>query len=64
MGRNCYPTKTINGKKKRMHVLVMEEKMGRALLPHEHVYHLDGNPKNYSIENLVVVSKNLKNQNN
>ena len=34
--------------------ILMEEKLGRPLEPFEDVHHLDNNPLNNSIENLVV----------
>ncbi len=52
-----YPTKTIRGVKKRMHLHVMEEHLGRTLDKYEHVYHLNGDKKDYTIENLVVIKK-------
>jgi len=57
MGRYVYPHKTINGKKKRVHRIVMEEYLGRELGPNEHVYHLNGDPKDNNIENLVLIVK-------
>ena len=38
------------------HRLVMEEKAGRFLKPHEIVHHLDGNTQNNSPENLELFS--------
>jgi hypothetical protein len=38
------------------HRLNMEKKIGRSLLPSEHVHHIDGNPKNNNPENLMIVS--------
>jgi hypothetical protein len=40
------------------HRLVMEKKLGRFLLCSEVVHHLDGNPQNNNIENLVLFSRN------
>ena len=57
MGKYCYEYKTINGKKKRLHRHVMEEHLGRELQAFEHVYHLNGNPKDNRIENLVLIKK-------
>lgn len=42
----------------REHRLVMEKKLGRYLLPKEVVHHLDGNPQNNTVENLVLFSSN------
>lgn len=58
MSQNRYPHKTIDGVKKKMHRHVMEDHLGRLLESNEHVYHLDGNPRNNDIENLVVIKKN------
>lgn len=57
MSKKNYPHKTINGIKKRLHRHVMEEHLGRILEPHEHVYHLNGDPRDSRIENLVVIKK-------
>lgn len=38
------------------HRLVMEQKLGRYLLPSEHVHHRDGNKSNNDIENLLLIS--------
>ena len=40
------------------HRLVVEEHLGRYLLPTEVVHHIDGNPANNSIENLELFSTN------
>jgi hypothetical protein len=38
------------------HRLIMEQCIGRFLLPNEHVHHLDGNPTNNHISNLKLMS--------
>ena len=48
----------MKGKKFTIHRLVMEEKLGRPLEPNEHVYHVNGDSKDNSVENLVVIVKN------
>ncbi len=58
--KKSYPHKTINGVKKTIHRHIMEETLGRSLNSNEHVYHLNGDPKDFSIENLVVIKKNIK----
>ena len=57
-----YQYKTKNGKKQRLHRIIMEEKLKRRLESWEHVYHLDGNPENNDIDNLVLIIKNYKNR--
>ncbi len=55
--RNKYPYKTINGKKKRLHRHIMEEKLKRELKPNEHIYHVDGDSRNNDIDNLIIIKK-------
>ncbi len=55
--KNKYIYKTIDGVKKRLHRHVMEQHLGRELLKNEHVYHLNGDPKDNDIENLIVITK-------
>jgi hypothetical protein len=52
------------GKVKKYHRHLMEEKLGRKLEKHELVDHIDGDRRNNSIENLRVCShaENLRNQ--
>lgn len=54
-----YLTKTISGKKDREHRHIMQEYLKRSLLPNEHVYHLNGDPKDNRIENLTVIKKKM-----
>lgn len=61
MSQNFYIHKTINGVKKTLHRHVMEEHLGRELESFEHVYHKDGNSTNNDIENLIVITKNMRN---
>lgn len=60
MSENRYHHKTINGIKKRVHRHVMEKHLGRILEMDEHVYHLNGDPKDDRIENLIVIKKKYK----
>ncbi len=55
-----YPCKTINGIKKRMHIHVMEQHLGRELEKDEFVHNRSGDRSDYSIDNLVVIRKNRK----
>ena len=57
MSKNRYESKTIDGKKQRLHRYIMQEKLGRQLEIYEHVYHLNGDPKDNNIENLVLITK-------
>lgn len=41
----------------KVHILVIEKYLGRALEPDEDVYHLDGNKKNFKIWNLELIRK-------
>lgn len=49
-----YPTRKVNGKTKQLHRHKVEQRLGRALRPDEHVHHRDHDPWNYADENLVV----------
>ncbi len=60
MSDNTYPYQTINGMKKRVHRHVMEEHLGRELEFDEHVYHINGDPGDNNIENLIVIKKKHK----
>ena len=62
MSKNSYPYKTINGAKKRLHRHVMEEHLGRVLSSNEHIYHINGDPKDNRIENLIIIKKNYRDE--
>lgn len=53
--RRKSPYKRINGIKKQLNRIIMEQHLGRALEPYEHVYHKDGDATNNDIENLVII---------
>lgn len=60
MGKVIYQYKTVKGVKDRIHRHIMQEYIGRDLQPHEHVYHLNGDPYDNRIENLIVITKKSK----
>jgi hypothetical protein len=60
MSDNKYPYQTINGMKKRVHRHVMEEHLGRELEFDEHVYHINGDPSDNRMENLIIIKKKHK----
>ncbi len=51
------PYKRINGVKKQLNRIVMEDHLGRCLESYEHVYHRDGDSTNNELENLVIIIK-------
>jgi hypothetical protein len=55
------PYRTINGKKDRYHRHLMEEVIGRELTSEEHVFHINGNPFDNRIENLIIIKKRKRN---
>lgn len=54
LGCNGYYYVSIGGKKKLQHRLIMEQHLGRKLTRQEYVHHLDGDPKNNALSNLVL----------
>ena len=44
----------------KLHKKVMEEYLGRKLLPEEEIHHIDENPKNNQIENLLLCKNRLE----
>jgi len=55
-----YVRVTLPGSARRyLHRVVMEEKLGRPLLPTEHVHHRDGNPSNNNPDNLEILDSCL-----
>jgi HNH endonuclease len=62
MSKRSYPHATIKGIKKRLHRHIMEEHLGRELLPNEHVYHINGDHLDNTVDNLVVLTKNKRNE--
>jgi hypothetical protein len=51
-----YLTVKVDGKTKLKHRHIMEQHLGRALLPAEQVHHRDENIRNNDISNLVVMT--------
>lgn len=56
MNKNGYLTLTIKGERKYVHRMVMEEHLGRELLPNETVHHINGVKTDNRIENLELTS--------
>jgi len=55
---NGYIEHTMGPHKERcVHVTLMEERLGRALLPDECVHHIDGDRRNNNINNLALVTR-------
>ena len=52
-----YKMTSRNGKTDREHRFIAEAILGRKLRPDEVVHHIDGNKRNNSIENLMVVTR-------
>ena len=46
---------TVNGKKVRAHRYIMEQHIGRKLEKGEHIHHLNKNPLDNRLENLVII---------
>lgn len=55
--RSKYRAIKLNGKRVDMHRHIMEEHLGRGLTRDEVVHHIDGNPMNNDLSNLVVMSR-------
>jgi len=55
----CWDTSSKPYKKKSVHRMVMEDKLGRKLKDDEDVHHIDGNRTNNSPSNLEVVNHSL-----
>ena len=44
-----------NGKREYLHRVIMEQKIGRKLLPNEDVHHINNNPSDNRLENLELI---------
>ena len=59
---NGYHIVSEDGKRKRIHRIIMEKHLGRPLEKWEHVHHKDGNRLNNAIENLEVLRHDIHSQ--
>lgn len=57
--RERYPVVLTNNGPERVHRYVARKKIGRDIKPSESVHHIDGNKKNWSEENIVVINDRL-----
>ena len=54
-----YKILTVGGRRIREHRHVIEQHIGRRLLPHEVVHHKDGNPLNNAVDNLEILTQSV-----
>ena len=57
MSKAKYQYVRVKGVKIRIHRYIMQEHLGRNLDADEHVYHINGDPRDNRIENLIVIKK-------
>lgn len=57
---SIYQQKRVDGIKKNIHRIIMEEHLGRLLESCEHVYHVNGDPHDNRLENLIVIHMKYK----
>lgn len=57
--KDGYVRVSLNGRRRYLHRILIEESLGRSLATKEHIHHIDENPKNNSLENLTLTNNPL-----